>query len=304
VGYERNGPEGGIYLPSDIEQTGRPGRIVANARHAEDAGLESVWMGDHLIAKGGPRLDSTLLAAAVAATTERIKIGFGVLILPLRPVAWVAKQVVTLQHLSGGRLLLGVGSGGAVHGDAAWRAIGLPYRQRGRQTDEALAVLPDLVAGKSAEIAGESVTLTPPAEMPQLLIAGSEATLDRVARYADEWYPAFTSTEYLATTSRRLADMAAAYGRPAPGVTVNVSVGLGDVPASVIDDYVRSAGTYYEGDESAIRDSVITGTSARAASQLAKLAAAGVDRIVGYPFTGPWPRQAELLAEATRLASE
>jgi alkanesulfonate monooxygenase SsuD/methylene tetrahydromethanopterin reductase-like flavin-dependent oxidoreductase (luciferase family) len=293
----------GIYLPSNIEETGRPGRIAAHARHAEDVGLESVWMADHLIAKGGPRLDATLLAAGVAATTSRVRIGFGVLILPLRPVAWVAKQVVTLQYLSGGRLLLGIGSGGAVHGDAAWRAVGLPYRLRGRQTDEALAVLPDLVAGKPTALGGESVTLEPGAAMPPLLIAGSEATLDRVARYADEWYPAFTSTSYLTSTSRRLAEMAASYRRPAPGVTVNVSLGLGDVPASVVDDYVRAAGSYYGGDESAIRDSVIVGPPAEAATKLAALADAGVDRIVGYPFTGPWPDQAALLAEATRLAT-
>jgi alkanesulfonate monooxygenase SsuD/methylene tetrahydromethanopterin reductase-like flavin-dependent oxidoreductase (luciferase family) len=293
----------GIYLPSDIEETGRPGRLTAHARHAEDVGLESVWMGDHLIAKGGPRLDSTLLAAAVVATTERVKLGFGVLILPLRPVAWVAKQVVTLQYLSGGRLLLGIGSGGAVHGDAAWRAIGLPYRQRGRQTDEALSVLPDLVAGKRTEVAGEPVTLEPGAAMPPVLVAGSEATLDRVARYADEWYPAFTSAAYLTSTSRRLAEMAASYGRPAPGVTVNVSLGLGDVPASAVDDYVRAAGSYYGDDEAAVRDSVITGTPAQAASQLAALAGAGVGRVVGYPFAGRWPEQAALLAEATHLAT-
>jgi alkanesulfonate monooxygenase SsuD/methylene tetrahydromethanopterin reductase-like flavin-dependent oxidoreductase (luciferase family) len=293
----------GIYLPSSIDETGQPGRIAAHARHAEDAGLESVWLGDHLIAKGGPRLDSTLLAAAVAATTSRVRIGFGVLILPLRPVAWVAKQVVTLQYLSGVRLLLGIGSGGAVHGDAAWRAVGLPYRQRGRQTDEALAVLPDLVAGKPTDVGGETVTLTPGAEMPPVLVAGSEATLDRVARYADEWYPAFTSTGYLAATSRRLAEMAAAYGRPAPGMTVNVSVGMGDVPASAVDDYVHSAASYYGDDEAAIRDSVITGTPAQAASQLAALAEAGVDRVVGYPFAGLWPDQATLLAEALTLAT-
>ena len=164
-------------------------------------------------------------------------------------------------------------------------------------------MLPDLVAGKSAEIAGASVTLTPPAEMPPLLIAGSEATLDRVARYADDWYPAFTSAKYLASTSRRLAEMAASYGRPAPGVTVNVSVGLGDVPASVVDDYVHTAASFYGGDESAIRDSVIVGTPAEAAGRLAALADAGVNRIVGYPFAGPWRAQAALLAEATDLAT-
>jgi alkanesulfonate monooxygenase SsuD/methylene tetrahydromethanopterin reductase-like flavin-dependent oxidoreductase (luciferase family) len=296
----------GIYLPSDTDQGGPPGRVVAHARQAEEVGLESVWLGDHLISKGGPRLDSPLLAAAVAATTETVRIGFGVLILPLRPVAWVAKQVVTLQHLSGNRLLLGVGSGGAVHGDAAWRAVGLDYRQRGRQTDEALEALPGLVAGRptavGGPVGGEVVTLEPGAAMPPLLIAASEPTLRRVARYGDEWYPAFTSTAYLAATARRLAELAAGYGRPAPGVTLNVTVGLGDVPASTIDDYVREAAGFY-GDEASIRESLLVGTPAHAADQITALADAGVGRVVGYPITGDRFEQADLLAEAVRLAN-
>ncbi len=293
----------GIYLPSDLEGAGRPDRVVAHARHAEEVGLESVWMGDHLITGDTPRLDTPLLAAAVAARTETVKLGFGVLILPLRPVAWVAKQVVTLQYLSGGRVLLGVGSGGAVHGDAAWRALGLPYRRRGRQTDEALDALPGLVAGKPTMVGDEEVTLAPGATMPPLLIAGSDATLRRVARYGDEWYPAFTSAAYVAATRRRLADLAAEYGRPTPGVTLNVNVGLGDVPASTVDDYVRAMTAFYGNEgEDGLRQALIVGPPARAAEQIAALAEAGVDRIVGYPFAGDRFEQAELLAEATRLA--
>jgi alkanesulfonate monooxygenase SsuD/methylene tetrahydromethanopterin reductase-like flavin-dependent oxidoreductase (luciferase family) len=244
-----------------------------------------------------------LLAAAVAATTRTVMIGFGVLILPLRPVAWVAKEVVTLQYLSSRRVLLGIGSGGVVHGDAAWRAVGLDFRRRGRQTDEALEVLPDLVAGKPTIVGGEEVTLAPGAEMPPVLVAASEATFGRVARHADEWYPAFTTPAYIAAGARRLAELAAENGRPAPGVTVNVSCGLGDVPATAIDGYVRSAAESYGGDEDAVRQAIITGPPDRAAERIAAFARAGVGRIVGYPIAGDRFHQAELLAEATRLAS-
>lgn len=82
------------------------GGIASHARHAEDVGLESVWVGDHLIPLS-PVLESTLVLATAAAATERVEIGFGVLILALRPVTWAAKQVATLQHLSGDRVLLG-----------------------------------------------------------------------------------------------------------------------------------------------------------------------------------------------------
>ena len=148
----------GITLPA----SGSPG---AFAKHAEEVGLESVWTGDHLISRG-PKLDSTLTLAQAAATTSRLRLGFGVMILVLRPVAWAAKQIATLQNLSGDRVLLGVGTGGVVHGDAAWRAVGLPYKERLPQTYAALAVLPDLVAGRPTMVNGEKITLSPDATMP------------------------------------------------------------------------------------------------------------------------------------------
>ena len=173
----------GITLPSF--GAGQIEGSTSHARHAEEMGLESVWVGDHLIPVL-PFLDSTLVLAAAASVTERIKIGFGVLILALRPVAWAAKQIATLQHLSGDRVLLGVGAGGSVHGDAAWRAVGVPYGERGKRTDAALAVLPGLVAGKPTAVNGEEVTLAPGATMPPVLIGGGPASLRRTARYGDD----------------------------------------------------------------------------------------------------------------------
>lgn len=287
----------GVYLP----QFGGDGigSLASHARHAEDVGLESVWVGDHLIPLS-PILDSTLVLSTAAAATERIKLGFGVMILALRPVAWTAKQVATLQHLSGDRVLLGVGSGGDVHGDAGWRAVGVPYRERGKRTDAALEVLPSLVMGKPTTVDGEEVTLAPGSTMPPVLIGGGAATLRRAARHGDEWYPAFLSPKKLAAAARKLAELAGEYGRPAPGTTVNVMVGLGDLAASVVDEQVRSLTEHGITDAEA-RQVLITGTPAQAAERFAELLEAGADRIVGVPFTGDRFRQSELLAEAARL---
>ncbi|MEU7748112.1 LLM class flavin-dependent oxidoreductase [Nonomuraea sp. NPDC049158] len=81
----------------------------------------------------------------------------------LRPAAWAAKQIASLQHLSGGRVLLGVGSGGSVHGDAAWRAVGISYAERAQRTDATLEILPSLVEGKPTNVNGEVITLSPSA---------------------------------------------------------------------------------------------------------------------------------------------
>jgi alkanesulfonate monooxygenase SsuD/methylene tetrahydromethanopterin reductase-like flavin-dependent oxidoreductase (luciferase family) len=86
-----------------------------------------------------PKLDSTLLLAQAAATPSRLRLGFGVMILALRPVAWAAKQIATLQNLTGDRVVLGIGTGGVMHGDAAWRAVGFAYAERLAQTYGALA---------------------------------------------------------------------------------------------------------------------------------------------------------------------
>jgi alkanesulfonate monooxygenase SsuD/methylene tetrahydromethanopterin reductase-like flavin-dependent oxidoreductase (luciferase family) len=104
--------------------------LTAFARHAEDAGLDGVFVGDHLT-PAVPVPDSTLALAAAAAVTSRVRLGFGVMVLGLRHPAWAARQVATLQQLSGNRVILGVGLGGSAHGAAAWQAVGVPHQERG-----------------------------------------------------------------------------------------------------------------------------------------------------------------------------
>lgn len=101
----------GALLPAITQQRDQNLDLSTAARHAEAAGLDSIWHGDHL-AVGMPTLDAPIALATAAAVTERIGIGASVFVPAIRPLAWAAKQVMTLQYLSGGRLLLGVGSGG------------------------------------------------------------------------------------------------------------------------------------------------------------------------------------------------
>jgi alkanesulfonate monooxygenase SsuD/methylene tetrahydromethanopterin reductase-like flavin-dependent oxidoreductase (luciferase family) len=181
-----------------------------------------------------PILDSTVTLATAAAVTERIRIGWGALVVSLRPAAWTAKQAATLQYTSGNRLLLGVGTGNPMHGDIAWRAADQPYAERGRRTDDALRVLPDLIAGRAATLGdGTEVALSPGAAVPPILVAGNGSRARRrAATYADGWLAIGLSPADSASAATELADLAAEVDRPAPRITI-VTPPTGDLAQTV-----------------------------------------------------------------------
>src|SRR5919197_187152 len=116
----------GVFLPTMSERTSAPGDVVAAARHAEDLGFESVLSVDQLVAGTGvPVVDSTVVLAAAAGATSRVRLAYGVMIVPLGPIVWIAKRVASLQLVSGGGVLFGAGVGGDRH-DRSWAAAGVP----------------------------------------------------------------------------------------------------------------------------------------------------------------------------------
>ena len=140
------------------------------------------------------------------------------MLLALRTPAWAAKQISTLQHVSGNRIALGVGTGNPAHGDIGWRAAGMSFADRGRRTDESLQVLPALVTGQPAVLGdGLEVTLSPGAPMPPVLIAGNgERAMRRAAAYGDGWISVGLRPEEVASSLSALGELAAGYGRPMP----------------------------------------------------------------------------------------
>jgi alkanesulfonate monooxygenase SsuD/methylene tetrahydromethanopterin reductase-like flavin-dependent oxidoreductase (luciferase family) len=198
----------GVILPTSTPDPQSPilGDVQASARRAEELGLDSVWSTDHLVASG-PMVDATVVLATAAAVTERITIGYNVLLLSLRPAAWVAKQIAGLQYVSSGGLVVGVGTGNPVHGDAVWRAAGLSYRNRGRRTDDALRLLPSLVTGQTTELPeGVAVRLAPGTAMPPVLVAGhSTRAKARAARVGDGWVAIGLAPAEVAANLRELA---------------------------------------------------------------------------------------------------
>jgi alkanesulfonate monooxygenase SsuD/methylene tetrahydromethanopterin reductase-like flavin-dependent oxidoreductase (luciferase family) len=170
-------------------------RVVACDR----LGIGSVWLMDHLYPPGLPAVPSFeawTAATALAAVTERIRIGHLVLANGFRHPAVLAKMAVTLDHASGGRLDLGLGSGSVAE---EFRAYGLPFppaAERAARLDEALAVLRALFTAPTASFAGRyyrldgAPSLPRPVQTPHppIHVGGAGArTLPVVARHADVW---------------------------------------------------------------------------------------------------------------------
>jgi alkanesulfonate monooxygenase SsuD/methylene tetrahydromethanopterin reductase-like flavin-dependent oxidoreductase (luciferase family) len=281
-----------------------PDQVRPRARHAEAVGLDSIFSGDHLAAIS-PTLDSVVSLSTAAAVTERIEIGFGVMVLALRHVAWAAKQLATMQAMSGNRILLGVGSGGDIHGNSAWNAVGIPYAERGARTDEALALLPDLIAGKPTDIDGNPLTLAPGAQPPPILVGGgSPVALRRSAQYGDSWFPSVVTPAQVRAGATALAELADRYGRPTASITVGGAVGIGPtVTPSKVDAYVADIRDGYGIAADIAPQIPIAGSPAQVAERFAAFAEAGATHLVLGTFGDDWYEQVELLGEARRLAT-
>ena len=296
-------PAIGVFLPTMSERGEAVADLVAAARHAEDLGFESVWAVDQLVAGTGvPFVDSTVALAAAAGATSRIRLAYGVMILPLRPVVWAAKQVGSLQQVSGGRVLFGVGVGGDRHG-LSWQATGVPRRERGRRTDAALAVLPDLVAGKAVDVDGATVQLAPGVAVPPIVVGGmAEGALARAAAYGDGWFSLPLPPAQVGPAAERLAELAAGSGRPVPQITGSISVALdGDPTVPDRAGLVRALSDpdgVYGMPADAVPDILVIGGPDAVAERIGGWSALGAERVVFTLAAGNWFRQAELLASA------
>jgi probable F420-dependent oxidoreductase len=174
-----------------------PGRLVEQARRAEALGFDSVWAGDSPVTR--PRADPLLLLAAAAHATERVALGTAVLLPALRHPILLAHQLATLDRLSDGRLIAGMGAGFPnPRTEAQFDAIGAPYRRRVSRLEESVEVMRKLWSGTGAvshrgrHFTFEDVTLAPPPSRPggpPIWLAGGGPALERVARLADGWLP-------------------------------------------------------------------------------------------------------------------
>jgi len=241
----------GIALPNYGPLAG-PETLVRLVRHAEALGVDSVWVSDHLVAPVGVRsiypydrrpdpkpgdmgvierfFEPLTTLAFLAGHTARVRLGVSAYVVPYRNPVVSAKIVATLDALSGGRVVLAVGTGWLRE---EFAALDVPFAARGARTEEYLAVMRALWAGGEALFDGAHYRLPPvrtaptPAQRPgpPVWIAGNSArALERAARIGDGWHAIDLTADELAPLAARLRERAAAHGR-AP-LTVSLRKGV------------------------------------------------------------------------------
>ena len=222
----------GIHLPHIGRKAG-PDAIRRAAVQAEDLGFADVWVSEHVILpKGAPYPPSPsfyepiLTLTWAAAATRRVRLGTSVIVLPMHHPVPMAKQLATLQCLSGGRVIFGVGVGWL---DAEFSALGVPFRERGRRMDESLALMralwnEDPVSFETKHVAAEIVEMRmqppPVAPIPIWVGGGSPAAQSRATRLCDGWHGTRLSPEQAAPVVQRLRAE-----RPDPGFAISLRVG-------------------------------------------------------------------------------
>src|SRR4051795_714329 len=267
----------GVQLP-EVERLVRWPEYVAMARAAEEAGFESIWLGDHLLYRDDGReergpWDAWSLLAALAGSTDRVRLGPLVSCTAFGPPWLLARRAAAVQEISAGRLVLGLGAG---WNETEFRAFGAPYDRRAARFIDAFDVIRRLLAGDrvtTSDDAGslEDAVLLPCPSTPPLLMIGStgervlRATLPHVDGW-NIWYDWFDNTpEGFVRENERVTAILRAAGREPVEVwrSATVLVALGDGGS----DRPISAAT-----------PPVTGAAAQIADRLRGFAAARVAR--------------------------
>lgn len=199
------------------------GKIYALAERAEALGFDSIWVGDSVLAR--PRFEPLTTLAAMAARTKRVKIGTAVLLPALRQPVVLANEIANLDHVSGGRLILGLGIGGAGPANAGeFTACGLSITHRVGLFEEGVSLMRRLWSGEEVSFQGRHFQVDTahlglcPLQQPHpaLWLAGSvDNAWRRVLRLGDGWFPNPASPEVFATGWERLVALGAEVGQDA-----------------------------------------------------------------------------------------
>ena len=237
-----------------------PGSALDIARSAEAVGFESVWGGEHVVfpstiesaypysADGKvpatadtPIPDPLIWLAYVAAAAPTLRLGTCILILPQRNPLVLAKELATLDQLSGGRVELGIGVGWL---QEEFEALGVPWEARGRRNDEYLEVLRTVWSGHHVEFHGEFADFEPLTSNPlppqgsniPILVGGdTKAAMRRAVRLADGYFPGESNADRLGELISTVRNACAEHDRDPDSIEINAMFGthMGDPEAGV-----------------------------------------------------------------------
>jgi probable F420-dependent oxidoreductase len=271
-----------------------PQALIAYAVKAEALGFGSIWVWDHIflgVDPPFPVLDALTTLAAVAARTSTIKLGTGVLVLPLRNPVVLAKELSSLDLIAGGRLLLGMAAGWYKR---EFDAVGVPFRERGRIMDRNLEILRRLwteeqVNGEYPPHVLRGSNMSPkPARHPVILIGGY---VDRVLRRAalnGGWLTYFYTPVGFAKSWAKIRGFAKEAGRD-PDALLNANqlpiyVGASrEVVEGPMMEWLGQEWDYAAWSDST-KEAAIFGTVDECVAQLRAQLAVGVQKLIFIPY--------------------
>jgi alkanesulfonate monooxygenase SsuD/methylene tetrahydromethanopterin reductase-like flavin-dependent oxidoreductase (luciferase family) len=252
----------GVNVPNFGPGTA-PGLLRRWAQTVEGLGFDLLMISDHIAVTPDvaeqyppPFYEPFTTLAWLAGLTERIKLGTTVLIVPYRHPLLIARMAANLNDLSGGRLVLGVGVGWAVE---EFDALGVPFRQRGKLTDDYLQLVRAAWENDQGYRAGR---------IPIWVGGNSEAGLRRAVRLGDAWHPLRFTMPWLRGAAARLTELADGQQRPVPSLVPRIALRLTESPVTTPG---RLAGE---------------GTIGQILDDLTQLQLLGAETVVLDPFNG------------------
>ena len=246
----------GFVVPNNFG-VADPHDLVRLGVRAEELGYDSVWVNHHILNVGyvrerladAPYHDALITLTWLASQTSRVRLGTSVLVMPYLHPMVLAKELATLDHLSGGRLVVGVGVGSLPEENAA---LGVAYESRGAYSNEFLQVLRLLWAEGAASFHGEffhfdEIIASPkPLQRPHppIMVGGNRApALRRVARLGDGWHPLGVSPDGVRRRLQVIRDECARLGRDDVPTELQVRLDMQRLDAQSIADYADAGVT-------------------------------------------------------------
>jgi len=263
----------------------------------EELGYDSLWVWDHMllgVEPNFPILDSLTTLTSIAARTTKLKVGTGILVLPLRNPVALAKQLSSMDQFSGGRLIMGMASGWYKR---EFDAMGIPFEKRGKLMDENLEILNRLwteqkVDGKYMQHNISAAVMYPkPVQQPRIpiLIGGYvDRVLQRAATAGDGWLTYFYTPESFTKSWDKIRNFATQGGKDpdklmnASQLPVMIGKSKGAVQADMLD-WLNKEWDFPENSDCS-RDSAIRGSVDECVAQLKAHLDAGVQKIIFVPY--------------------